>query len=162
MFYRFKTGQGRLGFPLALGLYHALKDRDLLDVDAVVPVPLSPDKASAGELHRTLKLAKELSRLAGVPVSECLSLSGPISKRRFMRSGKTQLDFERAYSGLLACKNPPSGRILLVDDVSTHGSTLRCCARVLQASTTCEIIAITAGLMITTHALAKPAEVLRP
>ncbi len=51
MFYRFKTGEAALAYPLAKGVVAALAKRQLLEADAIVPVPLSPEKAKAKEIH---------------------------------------------------------------------------------------------------------------
>lgn len=83
LFKRFKTGERRLAFPLALGMQEALAARDLDDVDCVVPIPLSPDKEKAEEIHRTRLLAVELGRLLGVSRRELLGLSDPVSKHKF-------------------------------------------------------------------------------
>ena len=44
MFYRYKTGEAPLAYPLAEGMFAALAKRNLLDADAIVPVPLSPKR----------------------------------------------------------------------------------------------------------------------
>ena len=46
LFRRFKTGEANLAFPLALGIREALATRELDSFEAVVPIPLSPDKAA--------------------------------------------------------------------------------------------------------------------
>jgi hypothetical protein len=99
LFMRFKTGQKRLAFPLALGMYTCLKARNFPRVDALVPIPLSPDKEARGELNRTLALAKELELLMDVPVKALLRLVGPISKTALKVSA---YHFEMRYSSLLA------------------------------------------------------------
>ncbi len=53
VFTRFKTGEAALAHPLALGMRRALAKARRLDFDAIVLVPLSPEKAKRGELHRT-------------------------------------------------------------------------------------------------------------
>jgi predicted amidophosphoribosyltransferase len=82
LFYRFKVGMAGLVFPLALGIYKALRERGLLDFDCIVPTPLSPDKAAAGEINRTALLANELARLLGTRVADVLQLmSAPRAPR---------------------------------------------------------------------------------
>ena len=151
MFKRFKVGEKALAYPLALAIYTALGKRDLLEFDAVVPIPLSPDKQTAGEMHRTRLLATELAKLLDSRVGEYLSLSGPISKRRLIASGFRVQDFEQEYGDLLEVDSAIQKveRILLVDDVCTNGSTLRSAARkIRQVNADCEIVAATAGQMI--------------
>lgn len=152
LFYRFKTGIANLAYPLALGLYKALRKRGLIDFDAVVPIPLSPDKADAGEINRTGLLAKELAMLFGTTVASVLSLNKPISKHRLRTDlGLTAKQFERQYRQALTA-DPGAralSRILLLDDVCTEGSTLRCAVQAIrEMNADCTIVAVTAGQMI--------------
>jgi hypothetical protein len=151
LFRRFKTGEKKLAFPLALAMHEALSTRGFSGLDAIVPVPLSPDKAQRDEIHRTLLLARELARLLGVPVREALSLSAPISKRRLRGDqGLSPAQFEHAYRQYLVVDPAISqaSRILLVDDVCTAGSTIRASAQALRAvNPGISIIAVTAGQM---------------
>jgi predicted amidophosphoribosyltransferase len=150
LFYRFKVGEENLAFPLALAMFAALRDRGLLrlDFDAVVPIPLSPDKAGRGEIHRTRLLARELGRLLGVRTVELLQLNRPLSKRTL---GLGQLAFERRYHNALDVSQAVHRyqRLMLVDDVVTHGSTLLAAAsRLRKVNPTLELAAVTAGQMI--------------
>lgn len=151
-FMRFKVGEESLSYPLALGIYTNLIKRGLVDFDCIVPIPLSPNKAAAGEIHRTRLLAKELARLLNIPVVELLGLKVPISKRILRTQlGLTALQFEMNYSAALRCDPLPatSRRVLLVDDVCTEGSTLRCCVLTLRTvSPDAEVSIATAGQMI--------------
>jgi len=152
VFYRFKMGISNLAFPLALGIYRALQKRKMLDFDCIVPIPLSPDKARAGEINRTLLLAQELSKLLGTDVIEGLSLSGPISKHGLRTGlGLSAATFELRYGSLLCVSDAikSRSRILLIDDVCTEGSTLRSAVNAIKSvNTTCELVAGTAGQMI--------------
>jgi predicted amidophosphoribosyltransferase len=145
---RFKLGESALSFPLALATYTALAQNAEVDFDAVVPIPLSPDKAKSGEIHRTLLLARELARLLGTDVKELLPLSEPISKRRL---GLRAEDFEQRYYQVLSVDKAVAsiGRVLLVDDVCTYGSTLRCAIlRIRELNPQATIVAATGGQMI--------------
>ena len=126
MFGAFKVGEGRYGFPFAAGIHASLRARDLQNFDAIVPIPLSPEKMAAGELDRTATLATELGRLAGIRPRACLSLSGPVSKRRMLAQGFTLTEFKTRYRQLLRVDEQVRRfqRILLLDDVVTKGSTL--------------------------------------
>jgi predicted amidophosphoribosyltransferase len=152
IFYRFKVGEEELTYPLARAIYAALTKRKIVDFDAVVPIPLSPDKEEQGEIHRTRLLAKELARLLGTRLSEILSLKGPISKHKLrITSGLTAGQFEARYSQCLIVdeKVRNYSRILLVDDVCTEGSTLRSAiARLRAEKPDLDITAATAGQMI--------------
>lgn len=151
LFRRFKTGERNLAFPLALGMREALAERDLGEFDAVIPIPLSPDKESAGEINRTRLLARELARLLGTPARDWLSLSGPISKRRLRtEQGLSAARFELAYRRHLIVDDRVQqlARVLLVDDVCTEGSTIQAGTAALRArNPALEVVAVTAGQM---------------
>jgi predicted amidophosphoribosyltransferase len=151
LFYRFKLGEEALAYPLALGVFEALRRRGLVEFDAVIPIPLSPDKIRRGELHRTRSLATELAQLLGTRMHDVLELTAPFSKKAALASGIGVHEFEREYYDRLrlqpAARLP--NRVLLLDDVATRGSTLRVARRrLLEANPHCQIVAATAGQMI--------------
>lgn len=152
IFNRFKLGDEALAFPLALGMFEALRRRKNLNFDCIVPIPLSPEKADKGELNRTFVLAAELARLLGTKVVSALSLNTPISKRRLVNSyGLTKSQFETLYSAALCVSNNITkyNKILLLDDVCTQGSTLRVATNSIKGvHPECNIFAVTAGQMI--------------
>ena len=151
LFYRFKAGQSSLAFPLALMMYEALKQQQALPVDCVVPIPLSPDKQSRGQINRTRILAQQLASLLGVAIADVLSLRAPISKRQFLSAGLSRFQFEYRYHQLLQVDNSirQYPRILLLDDVCTQGSTLDCALRRLRETHPhSKLTATTAGQMI--------------
>ncbi len=151
-FNAFKAGDTTKAYPLALGMSRQLANLERPGSDAeLVPVPLSPDKAKAREVHRTKLLAEELGNLLGLPVVERVALSAPISKRRMPWSALTRNQYEQAYRKLLDVKTTrsPSRRILVVDDVCTRGATIAAVVWVLHSAfPDAEISAATAGLMV--------------
>ena len=151
LFENFKLGEKAYAYPLALGIFNALQRRGLLEFDAIVPIPLSPDKAAEGEIHRTRLLANELGRLLGAPVKECLTLNVPISKRMKVAQGHTRRQFERMYNEALEVKGKLDGieSVLLVDDAMTHGSTMsQAIIRLKQANENVSVVAASAVQMI--------------
>ncbi|WP_433020621.1 ComF family protein [Kribbella sp. CA-294648] len=166
LFSRFKTGEKALAYPLGLGMQKALVRVKELDFDAIVPVPLSPDKKAAGEVDRTGLLAEELSLLLGVPVRRWLSLSKPISKRKLRNGlGFTASEFEIRYAATLVVDPAFHGvqKVLLVDDVCTEGSTLRICAAAIRSiSPSVVIVAATAGQMAVRYAVTDETSLIVP
>jgi hypothetical protein len=168
LFYRFKSGEKALAFPLALGVFEALKKRKAFEdgeFDCIVPIPLSPDKAKNGEIHRTKLLASELAKLIGVPVLELLTLNKPVSKGRMIRDWPNAVE-EQYYPCLeVSEKVKDYSQFLLVDDVSTRGSTLKCARRKIVEChpdpSKLKIAAATAGQMILTSTVSDESE-LRP
>jgi len=151
LFYRFKVGADELAVPLALGMREALVDRGLEQFDCIVPVPLSPDKQAAGELHRTGTLADELGRVLDVRRCDLLSLSEPTSKRVLRgEHGYTAGRFESTYGRRLLIEPEAERltRLILLDDVCTEGSTLSACLDALHViNPGLEVVAATAGQM---------------
>ena len=162
----FKLGNGLLAFPFSLGIHEALRARDLVEFDAIVPVPLSPDKAAKGELHRTRALARELSQLLQCPIAEVVTLEGPISKRRLLAGGSTYPSFQARYESLLSVDQRASRlqRVLIVDDVCTYGGTLRAVAGALRAvgAGTTRLVATAAAQMVVKDALGDESAVVIP
>lgn len=149
LFHRFKFGEAPLAYPLALGIYTELRDQAGGDFDAIVPIPLSPEKEQNGEIHRTLLLANELSTLLDVPVVQALELDRAVSKRALQRQGITDERFEAVYRDALALDEEALGNsrsVLLVDDVCTKGSTLTVAAEILTRDGR-RIVAAAAGQM---------------
>ncbi len=165
LFKSFKAGRGVLAHPLALGMYEALRDRGLIgDYDAIVPVPLSPEKARRGENHRTRLLAAELSQWLGAPVAEWISLSGNVSKRVLLSQGYSAAEFEAIYASRLVVSPAVADavRVLLVDDVCTHGSTVGVIARAICAvAPQLQVVVATAGQMVVKPVVAHPDQLTR-
>jgi predicted amidophosphoribosyltransferase len=166
MFYRFKTGEAALAYPLAKGMSEALAERGLLEADAIVPIPLSPEKIAAGEIHRTKLLSEALSQLIGVPVVDALRLTAPKGKRIARSLGQSDAQFRSEYSKLLdidVSALSPSRTIILVDDVCTHGHTMRATLGALSRSgVAADVIAATAAQMTVRAAVATDRAVFRP
>ena len=154
-FTEFKLGEMAYAYPFALSIFEQLRQRDLLEFDYVVPIPLSPDKAAKREKHRTRELAGELGRLLAVRMREMLSLSASVSKRRMQADGYTVSQFEGRYREALQATVPPdAGRILLVDDVMTRGSTAAQALRAIgEQQPQAEVVVATAGQMIVKEAV---------
>jgi predicted amidophosphoribosyltransferase len=133
-------------------MYEALKARKILEFDCVIPIQLSPDKRKAGEIDRTGLIAAELARLLESRIVRALELTRPISKHPLRTGlGLSPKGFETEYSKALEITADISKceRIVLVDDVCTEGSTLRCAAQALRLQNSeCQSLASTAGQMI--------------
>ena len=163
LFRRFKVGDKNLAYPLALGMFQQLRRANLNDFDAIVPIPLSPDKAANSELHRTRALALELGRLLGAPVRELLSLAHPIGKRALRReTGAGPEEFELEYGKALVVHPDTSQvqRILLVDDACTEGSTLEVAASALRRVSPCAWVVTSTAAQMAIKAVVRSEESL--
>jgi predicted amidophosphoribosyltransferase len=163
LFFRFKHGEAALAFPLALGMSAALCEQGAAAFDCIVPIPLSPEKEQAGEIHRTRLLGSELAGLVGAPLRELLSLERPISKRAMRQVGHNEQQFEADYRAALAIEHAGDSpdRVLLLDDVCTKGSTLTAAFHVLQgAFPDLNVVAASAGQMTLRWVVQNPDEML--
>jgi predicted amidophosphoribosyltransferase len=145
------VGEERYAFPFAAGIQAGLDARGLANFDAIVPIPLSPEKAAAGELDRCKALAVHLGRLTGIPVRQYLSLSQPISKRRLQAQGCRPAEFIARYRGYLEVDNRIARyeRVLLLDDAITKGSTLSAAlAEIQMVKPNLDVVVAAAGQMI--------------
>jgi len=112
-------------------------------VDFLVPVPLHPARLRDRGFNQARLLARELARLRGVGV-----LDGCLVKARNAppQAGLHAADRERNVIKAYSVKRPDKVRertLVLIDDVTTTGATLRECARVLVAAGAKEVRAIT-------------------
>lgn len=141
---RFKYGRDQslvrlLGELLAT----ALEDPRLQgkEFDLIVPVPLHSLREREREFNQSELLASCLSKKLGIPIVRAL-------KR--IRATAPQAGFDRArrmenLEGAIALKRsiPRDATILLVDDVSTTGTTLDACAAILMEEGASEVCAVT-------------------
>lgn len=112
-------------------------------VDALVPVPLHPSRRRDRGFNQARLLARDLAAGRGLTV-----LRGALVKvcNAPAQAGLKAADRERNVRGVYAVarRNRVGGRtLLLVDDVTTTGATVRECARVLMAAGAKEVRAIT-------------------
>ncbi len=134
-----------LSRPLARFAADCLGEDDRLwrDADGIVPVPLHPARRRERGFNQSRLLARELGRLKGIGVLDrCLIKT----RNRPAQAGLRAADRERNVRKAYAARQPDriQGRTLvLVDDVTTTGATLRECARVLIEAGAKEVRAIT-------------------
>ena len=104
-------------------------------VDLIVPVPLHPRRDRWRGYNQSALLASELARAVGLPVrSRALARIRPTPPQ-----ARTTSAAERAghMLGAFSCIEPGAVRgreIMLIDDVTTSGATLRACSSALFAA----------------------------
>jgi ComF family protein len=121
-----------LAAPLAEMLYHYFRASPL-PVEVLVPVPLHPRRLRERGYNQSRLLARELGRLAGLPmIDDCL-----VRQRHTSPQARTSNVAERRSNtaGAFACRDQRlrGKQVLLIDDVATSGATLDACAAVLKA-----------------------------
>lgn len=101
-------------------------------IDVIIPVPLAPSRMRKRGFNQALDLAREISKLAGIPVYDCL-------KR--VRDTKPQANCSREerYSnvqGSIAFISEKCSRdikyVVIIDDIYTTGNTIKECIKILR------------------------------
>jgi ComF family protein len=126
---------GPLGRLLAATYQRQVRDGTRVQFDALLPVPLHPQRQAERGYNQATLLARRLAREVGLPLREDVL--------RRARQTPPQVGLDKAkrranVAGAFTC--PPDhpalvGKtLLLVDDVCTTGATLAACAAALRAA----------------------------
>jgi len=116
-----------LGSALSLCMKH--KFRELLNFNMIVPAPKHKDELVGDGFNQAIELAKVLSTNVGIPWIDTLRKQTALKMKGLSRElRKTKV------KGLYKCSDPKavrSKRVILLDDVSTSGSTASECSQIL-------------------------------
>jgi ComF family protein len=120
-----------LAGPLS-GLLQEYLDDNPIPGDILVPVPLHPRRLKERGYNQSALLARALGKSSGLPVVEdCL-----VRSRFQPPQARTASVIERRHNvaGAFTCRSSEltAKRVMLIDDVSTSGSTLDACASALK------------------------------
>ena len=97
---------------------------------ALVPVPLHKSRLRSRGYNQSALLAREVSRLTGIPVMDALVVRAIDTQPQTALSREERLtNVAEAFS---AVKDLSGMKITLIDDVATTGSTLSACAHSLK------------------------------
>lgn len=121
-----------LAAPLAQLLYDYLIDYPVPG-EVLVPVPLYPKRLRERGYNQSQLLAKEISKLTGLPVvDDCL-----VRSRATAPQARTATVSQRRdnVASAFTCRHQGlrDKQVLLIDDVSTSGATLDACATALKS-----------------------------
>jgi ComF family protein len=108
---------------------------------AVVPVPLHPRR----EYQRGFNQAEDLAVHLGLPVAPLLIRVRHTPSQIDLPKHQRRQNVKDAFDLVPGSRLPVPGIIVLVDDVSTTGSTLEACAKVLKEAGATEVRALTAA-----------------
>jgi ComF family protein len=101
--------------------------------DVLVPVPLHRRRLRSRGYNQAALLARELGKLTGTPVNEKLLVRTNDTPPQVQTGGR--LERARSVSGSFQCIGSADGlSVVLVDDVTTTGSTLSACASALKSA----------------------------
>lgn len=100
--------------------------------EALVPMPLHPRRLRERGYNQSLLLARELAKLVGLPVAECVSRIRYASPQTKAASAAER---HENVAGCFACRCNLGGQgLIIVDDVATSGATLDACAAALKTA----------------------------
>jgi ComF family protein len=130
---RFKYG-GRAeyaGFYAAALLQYGRRHLERWKPDILLPVPLHRSRLALRGYNQAEEVARELSALCGIPVD-----SGSVIRKKKTRAQKELSGAERRKNlehafALAGKKSAPAGKILIIDDIYTTGSTVDALAGLL-------------------------------
>ena len=116
----------------------------LRDADVVVPVPLHPRR----EYERGFNQAEALATHLGVPMMRLLTRVRHTQSQIELPKDQRQQNVKDAFGFQRSAIGKMPRIVVLVDDVSTTGSTLEACARVLKDRGVKEVRALTAARVV--------------
>lgn len=117
----------------ALGVLRRLMEEicaDLPRPDAIVPLPLHPERLRRRGYNQSWEMARSVSRRFGAPLRDDLLIrTRPVRPQ----TGLNRRERQRNLDGVFLASPDSAGlRILLIDDTSTTGTTLRRAAEALR------------------------------
>ena len=149
---RFKYGKDQsLVRLLGNQLVKALEDPRLQGkkFDAIVPVPLHSLKEREREFNQSELLANRLGKKLGIPVRHALKRIRSTAPQAGFDRARRMENLEGAFAFASSAAKAQKGSwqqdatILLVDDVTTTGTTLDACAAILMEEGAAEVCAVT-------------------
>ncbi|HXI61733.1 MAG TPA: ComF family protein [Pyrinomonadaceae bacterium] len=125
-------------------MYDVQQREPLNQAEMIIPVPLHHDRERERGFNQACVLARELSRLSGLPVDEYSVIRRIHTERH--RAGMDAKARRQSVTNAFTVRHADSvsgKRVLLIDDVFTTGATVSACASVLKDAGAEEVFVLT-------------------
>ena len=130
MVHDLKYRQIRIAAPYIAHLLAEYLERNPYPIDAYCVVPLHPRRERSRGFNQSELIARELSRITGIPMDDALRRTRDTPPQVSMES---PADRRKNIADAFECPADVSGhRYMLIDDVVTTGSTMSDCAQALK------------------------------
>jgi predicted amidophosphoribosyltransferase len=106
----------------------------------LVPVPVHPGRMRKTGLNQAAGIAGSLARATALPLADLLERDRDSTPQVGLARRERLVNARRSAA---AKREPPRGRLVLVDDVYTTGATLDACARALIEAGAEDVVAVT-------------------
>lgn len=148
IFFQFKYyNNPSLAVTMGELMAHDLDGTDFfLNIDCIVPVPLSSARFQNRGYNQSERLAQGISNVTGIPVdtwSICRTVDNPTQTHLHSQE---RMDNVRGIFALTEQATIAGKHILIVDDMITTGSTVRSCAHTALAAGNVKISIISLGM----------------
>ncbi len=100
-----------------------------MQVDALVPVPVHPERLRKRGYNQAAVLAEEISRGLGIPVYEPLFRTRNTKALKELNASQRRRNLQEAFRS--EPLPPDVQRVCIVDDIFTTGATMEACTRAL-------------------------------
>ena len=132
-----------LAQPMARLMAAYVEEEEVIEADLLAAVPLYVRRQRLRGYNQSLLLARELSRLCGLPLAE-RGLARRRNTAPQARSADAEARKRNVADAFVADRRWAEGkRVLLIDDVMTTGATLDACARALRQAGAASVWALT-------------------
>ena len=139
--HRLKYRGWRVAAPILGGLLASYFERQNLPGEILVPVPLHPRRLRSRGYNQSNLLAIEMGKLLDLPVDQSLLVRSEDSQPQV--ETRSRDDRRRNVANSFHAPNSITSRaVLLVDDVSTTGSTLFACAAILKDAGASSVVGV--------------------